>query len=274
MYFNYRRKGIASVPSLKFRGEKGVGGQQLLIDVAVTMQPDTTLTPPKILAMGGHLSIGGWVVAPLHQAFMWWPCFPEYAQTNELSLRAFLTHQQVRRIDERRSAEGGFVFDVNLVARIDGVQGLNHANLPVQGQVTGSDWTRILKEMQFEDRATFEVPIEGGRVGPPLDKAAAAMRDALNRLQTREWDDALTKCREVLTELQQFLGAPAPAWADWGDKEKREGWGLPDCVAAAQAAVRHMTHAGPHAAIGAPNEREVRLIVRMTGAFLAYHASR
>ena len=120
--------------------------------------------------------------------------------------------------------------------------------------------------MKFEDRATFEVPIDGWRVGPPLDKAAAHMRAALDKLQLRQWDDALTKCREVLTELQQFLPAPPPGWGDWADKTKREGWNLIERVAAAQAAVRHLTHAGPHAAIGAPDEREVRLVVTMTGA--------
>lgn len=274
VYFNYRQKGIASVAFIKFRGEGGVGGQQLLVDAGITMQPDSTPSPPKIFSVGGQLSVGGAPVAPLQGAFVFWPCFPDYSQKNDVSLRAFLSHQQVRAVDERRSADGGFVLDVQLVAGILGLDGLSHAPLTVQEKVTGSDWSRILKEMKFEDRATFEVPIEGGLVGPPLDKAAAYMREALNRLEMRQWDDALTKCREVLTELQQFLAAPAPAWADWADKAKREGWGLLERVGAAQAAVRHMTHAGPHGAIGSPNEREVRLVVAVTGAFLRYHASR
>jgi hypothetical protein len=100
------------------------------------------------------------------------------------------------------------------------------------------------------------------------------MREALNKVELRRWDDALTKYREVLTDLQQFPAAQPPTWADWADKAKREGWGLPERVSAAQAVVRHMTHAGPHAAIGAANEREVRLMVAVTGAFLRYHASR
>ena len=51
------------------------------------------------------------------------------------------------------------------------------------------------------------------------------------------------------------------------------GWNLLERIAAAHAAVRHATHAGPHASIGAPSEREVRLVVTMTGALLKYHAS-
>ena len=274
MYFNYRMTGIASIASLKFRGETGVGGQQLLVDAAITMQPDGTPTPPKIFAIGGHLSLGGSLVAPLQLGYVFWPCFPGYSQKNDVSLRAFFAPQQVRAIDEGRSADGGFVFDVTLVVQIDGIHGLLHASLTHPEKVTGSDWTRILKEMRFEDRATFEVPIEGGRVGPPLDQAAAHMRAALDKLQLRQWDDALTKCREVLTELQQFLPAPPPGWGDWADKTKREGWNLLERIAAAHIAVRHATHAGPHASIGAPSEREVRLVVTMTGALLKYHASR
>lgn len=273
MYFNYRQKGIASITSVKFRGEAGVGGQQLLVDASLTMQPDGTPTFPKILSVGGNLSISGSPVALLQSASGWWRCFPDYSQTNDVHMRAFLSHPRIRAIDERRSADGSFVFDLHLVAEIDGFDGLMYAPLLIQEKVTGSDWSRILKEMKFEDRATFEIPIEGARVGPPLDRAAAYMREALDRLQLRQWDDALTKCREVLTELQQFQAAPSPTWADWADKARREGWSVLERVAAAQAAVRHMTHAGPHAKIGAPNEREVRLVVAMTGAFLRYHAS-
>jgi hypothetical protein len=186
MYFNYRQKGIASVASIKFRGETGVGGQLLLVDAGITMQPDGTQAPPKIFSLGGQLSIGGAPVAPLQPAFVFWPCFADYSQKNDVSLRAFLGPQQVRALDERRSADGGLVFDVHLIAGIAGFDGLMHASVTVQEKVTGSDWSRILKEMKFEDRATFEVPVEGGRVGPPLDKAAAFMREALNRLELRQ----------------------------------------------------------------------------------------
>lgn len=98
MYFNYRMTGIASIASLKFRGETGVGGQRLLVDAAITRQPDGTPTPPKIFAIGGHLSLAGSHVAPLQLAYGFWPCFPGYSQTNNVSLRAFLTPQQVRAV--------------------------------------------------------------------------------------------------------------------------------------------------------------------------------
>ena len=128
--------------------------------------------------------------------------------------------------------------------------------------------------MQFEDRATFDIPIEGGRVGPPLDAAAAHMRAALDRVQLRQWDDALTKCREVLTELQRFQPTPSPAWADWADQSKRQAWGLVERIMAMQASVRHITHAGAHASIGTANEAEVRLTVTLTAALLNYYASK
>src|SRR4051812_14189738 len=110
------------------------------------MQPDSTPSPPRIFSVSGQLSIGGAPVAPLQRAFVFWPCFADYSQKNDVSLRAFLSHQQVRAVDERRSADGGFVFDVQLIAGILGLDGLSHAPLTVQEKVTGSDWSRILKE--------------------------------------------------------------------------------------------------------------------------------
>lgn len=274
MYFVYGSKGIASVASAKFQGAPGVGMSQLVVEVAVATQPNDTPTPPRIVAIQGLLSIGTLVIALLQTELVDWRCFPNYSQTNQGKLRAFLAPAQVRALDEARLADGGLALDIVLVVLINGSDGLRGAQQAVQEKVTGSDWARILKEMKFEDRATFEVPIEGGRVGPPLDKAALHMRAALDKVQLRQWDDALTKCREVLTELRQFEPVPAPAVADWADKSKREAWGLLERVMAAQAAVRHMTHAGPHAAVGAVNEHEVRLVVAMTGALLRYYASR
>lgn len=279
--FTYRRFGFATVASTRLRGEPGIGTRVLVLELTVTMQPASATRPdashasPIIAAMHGELRIGKALLAPLGLAFLWLPCV-DYAQDNKVTLRALLSREQVRAVELLRSADGGFTIEAALVAQTEGYDGLlptTHSP-PVYLTVTGSDWTRLLKEMQFEDRATFEVPIEGGRVGPPLDKAAAFMRDGLDRLQLRQWDDALTKCREVLTELQQFLPSQPPPWADWQDQAKRNAWGFPDRIAAAHSAVRHATHAGPHASIGIASEHEVRLIVTMTAALLRYFASR
>jgi hypothetical protein len=111
-------------------------------------------------------------------------------------------------------------------------------------------------------------------VGPPLDKAAALVKAALDRMEHRQWADALTQCREALDELQRVQQVTPPAWSDWADKTKREARGIVERLVAAQTAVRHMTHAGPHAAIGNADEHAVRLAATMTGALLRYYASR
>jgi hypothetical protein len=231
MYFNYRQRGIASVTSVKVRGEPGIGSPVLSLAIAVMMQPaiaarpDNGKPPPVIAAMHGRLSIANVLLAPLEVEFLEWHCV-DHAQQNNVVLRAFLSPGHVRAIDALRSADGGFDLEIALVAQIRGNEGLlpvPYSSTPLRERVTASDWTRILTEMRFEDRATFEVPIEGGRVGPPLDKAAGHMRAALDRLQQRQWDDALTKCREVLTELQPFLLVPPPAWPDWADPAERTG---------------------------------------------------
>lgn len=60
----------------------------------------------------------------------------------------------------------------------------------------------------------------------------------------------------------------------WPDRGKREAWGLLDRLVAAQAAIRHMTHAGPHSKIGNVDEHAVRLAVTMTAALLRCYATR
>lgn len=282
MYFTYRTRGIASVTSTKLRGEPAAAGYLLAVELGVLMQPASAARPdpskpaPTIVALHGQLSIRKLVLAPLGVEFVEWRCVDPHAQSNTIALRAYLTPQQVRAVDLSRAPDGDFEIEIALTAQMVGHDGLLPVPYmqPIPVNVTSSDWSRILKEMRFEDRATFEVPIEGGRVGPPLDKAAAHMRAALDRLQQRQWDDALTKSREVLTELQTFLPVQPPASADWSDKAKREAWTLFERVAAAHAAVRHATHAGAHASIGAASEHEVRLVVTMTGALLRYCASR
>jgi hypothetical protein len=281
MYFNYLQRGVASVTSLEPQGQPGIGGSVLALHVVVTTQPFSPVRAgqseggPVIKAILGRITIGSALLAPLETEFVEWHCVA-YAQQNGATLRAYLSAQQVRAMDRLRSSDGGYELDVGLVALVQGHAGLLRApcDSPLRKRITESDWRRILTEMHFEDRATFDIPVEGGRVGPPFDTAAAHMRAALDKLRLREWENALTKSREVLTELRQFMPLQAPTWADWSDKERREAWGLLERIAVMHAAVRHVTHAGAHASIGAPGEHEVRLVVRMTGALLDYCASR
>jgi hypothetical protein len=79
---------------------------------------------------------------------------------------------------------------------------------------------------------------------------------------------AFTKCREVLDELEKYQATPTPQWPDWATQ--RRNWGVAERLVATQAALRHMTHAGPHAAIGNSDEHAVRLAVTMTAALLRY----
>ena len=172
VYFNYRQKGIASIASIKFRGEAGVGGQQLLVDVGITMQPDSTPSPPRIFSVGGQLSIGGTPVAPLQPAFVFWHCFADYSQKNDISLRAFLSHQQVRAVDERRSADGGFVFDVQLISGILGLDGLSHAPL------TGASASRTAAFAPPRPLTSPAGDAAGGRVSSSRDAAPSIGRPA------------------------------------------------------------------------------------------------
>ena len=80
------------------------------------------------------------------------------------------------------------------------------------------------------------------------------------------------KCREVLDELGKHQSVLA--WPQAPDWSKATTWGVPERSVAMQWAVRHLTHAGAHAKIGQADEHDVRMAVRLTGAILAYYASR
>lgn len=274
-YFEYSGTVIAEFTTIKLFGRQGLDTPHIEIDLAVTMRPSKAEPGPRVIAISSELRFENILLATSPTEFINWRCFANYSQTNNARLRFLLTPGQIRRLDELRSNNGGLQLQLAPSALIDGSYGIQPGTFrtSISHQVTASDWNRLLQEMKFEDRATFEVPINGGRVGPPLDKAAEFMREALNQVEVRHWADALIKCRDVLDELQEYQPTATPAWNDWANPTARVAWNVPERLSAMQAALRHVTHAGAHAAIGAANEYEVRLVVRMTGALLSYYAS-
>ncbi len=268
--FDYGNAGIASITDVRLSGAPGLGVSLLRVEVDVMMQPETPPEPPaRIIQIGGRLQ----KIAALASQYVDWRCV-KHAQAQQVLLLAYLLPSQVRAIDEGRDAKGNFDVAVMFEALVERTGLLvRPSTAPYSVRVTNSDWLRVLTEMQFEDRVTFEVPVGRGRVGPPLDKAAEHMRAALDQVQHRHWDDAFTKCRETLDELQNFQPVPTPPWAEWSEDSKRRAWDISQRVVAAQAAIRHLMHAGPHSKIGNADAHAVRLAVAMTGALLRYYAS-
>ena len=255
--FMYESRGIASVTSVRLSGRPGQGVSVLIVDIDAMTQVSNQQPPPRIVTLGGRLIS----VAPLAPQHIYWEC-GGHGQKQHVALEAYLSNAQVRALDEARDAKGDVDLNLSLEAHVDGRAGLTPSSPNWALKVTNSEWSRLLSEMKFEERATFEVPVSGGRVGPPLDKAAAHMKAALDRVQNRQWSDALIKCREVLDELQHHQTAQTPPWADWADRAKREAWGIDERLLATQAAIRHLTHAGAHAATGNADEHAVRLTWR------------
>jgi hypothetical protein len=212
--FMCENRGIASVTSVALRGRPGKGVSVLIVQVDAFTQPLTVVPtapniPPRIVAIGGRVV----AVAPLAPQHVFWQCV-EHAQTQSVQLETFLSNAQVRALDEARGGKGDLELKVSLEAQVWARNGMTGTSIDLPVNVTASDWSRLLSEWEFEDRATFEVPVEGGRVGPPLDKAAAFVKAALDRVEHRQWADALTQCREALDELQKVQPGPAPAWGD------------------------------------------------------------
>jgi hypothetical protein len=276
----YRGTTIALINAVHFSGGPGVGAYQLIVKPTISMQQKPTQSL-AILALGGVLRLGRAahapdtlpVIAPLHGQFLEWRCLADQSVPLSVDLAATLSAAQVRALDLARSAEGDLDVAVQLQGQVTGPDGPLPTAWVCAAHITASDWKRVLREMQFEDRATFEVPVDGDRIGPPYDKAAKHMRDALDQVQKRDWKDALTACREVLDELGKHQSV-LPTWPQTPDWSKATSWDVPERSVAMQWAVRHLTHAGAHAKIGNADEHEVRMAVAMTGAVLRYYASR
>ena len=270
-HLEYENHDIATVTGLKLSGKDGLGVSVLVVQVDAILQPLQAVPsppPPRIIALGGQI-IGLGVLAAQN---LQWEC-ASYAQRRLASLEVFLSGAQVRALEEARDGKGELTLTLSLEAMVSGRSGIHPSMLNMPVRITGSDWSRLLAEMKFEDRATFEVPVGGARVGPPLDRAAAFVKSALDRVQHRQWADALVQCREALDELEKHEPAKVPAWRDWADGTKREAWDMRERLVAARASVRHMTHTGPHCVIGNADEHAVRLAVTMTAALLRYHAT-
>jgi hypothetical protein len=263
--------GMASISSMKLSGAPAVGGYLLNVTASITMEPAAReRRAPRLLSFTGHLDLctaGGWriFVAALDVTFVDLEAPPDQAPTRDVVLRSRLTPAQVRALDEQRTGDGGFDLQITLACQVTGHAGAKATKVAVPHHVTSSDWTRALAEMQFEDRVTFEMPVGGGRVGPPFDRAAEQMRAAIAKLQLRQWDDVLVKCREVFFELEARFPRPSDA--------RRKDWTLSERISAVAAEVRHLTHAGAHAEIGTPTEDHAHLAVTMTALLLRYVAS-
>jgi hypothetical protein len=226
-----------------------------------------------MVSVSGRIFCSSAELAPLPSRLVAWQCV-DGSQRHVVELDAFLSSVQVRALDERRDGKGDFELQIELAVQVDGGLGTAPATTVLVKKVTSSDWSRVLSEMKFEDRATFEVPLSGGRVGPPLDKAAAFLGVALDKIQQRQWADALTKCREMLEEVEKLGPERKPEWAEWADANQRKSWGTGERLMATQKAVRHLTHVGPHSEIGAADENTVRCAVGFCALLLRYHAAR
>jgi hypothetical protein len=274
----YINAGVATVTNVRLSGQLGLGVSVLLVQVEAMTQTSHSFPShpaPRIVKVGGRLFVSGHntAIAPLVSRDVLWLCV-DHAAEQSVTLEAFLTNPQVRAIDEARDSKGDLHVTLSLDIQADGSEGVRPGGATYPVIITSSEWSRLLSEMHFEDRATFEVPIAGGRVGPPLDKAATFVRAAIDRLHHRQWSDALTQCRQALEALIEALSLTKTRASDWSDRVKREDWSLNERLMATLESVRHMSQAGPHPVIGIADEQTVRFVVTTTAALLRLYASR
>ena len=207
----------------------------------------------------------------------------------ELSLHIPIRHDQLRHLDEARDGAGGLLLTLQIDAVTRGPTGTNAFAGQTSLEFTASDWRRILREMKWEERASFDVAILGGPMTKhPFDEASRHYRDALDALDAHSWSHALTQCRKTLSALRLFFKSKpfkSPDRKDWTEKQTHattgaklsktlaEAWPLDTRIAFIRDVVYHATHAGPHSdEIGDPSPSQARLIVAMTGLLLDHYA--
>ncbi len=209
----------------------------------------------------------------------------------ELTLQALVRHDQLRHLDEVRDQDGGLQLMLDIRAVTRGPTGNSAFAWQAPLDLTASDWRRILKEMKWQDRVSFDAIIEGGPMSKkPFDEASKYYREALDAVESRSWTHALTQCRKTISALKRFFKTKpfkSPERKDWTEKQTNpatsaklnktiaEDWSLDTRIAFIRDAVQHATHAGPHSdEIGEPSPDHARLVVAVTGLLLDHYARR
>lgn len=197
------------------------------------------------------------------------------SENMRITFQGDLEMPQVRLLDETRELDGTRPLSVICRFLLDGKTGSEVHDASFHLRVTAEEWRRVICEMKFEERATFDVPIAGGQVGPPFDTAANHLRTALEQRDKREAKNALGECRDVLQALEKIGGVPpAPIRGEWGEKLKREAWSLDTRIAFLRDAAEHVTHASHHAGIGAASLKEAHLITAVTALLLRFYSEK
>lgn len=269
-------------------GAPAVGQSRLSFQIELTMlsRPKQDPDAIRLCWVGGslHDAKDGAHIADFRPAHGPWDS-PEAEQKNpnHIQLEAHLRQDQLRELEQRRTPPPSAMrLQLQLHALVQTparVLAVVRPNNFLEIDINASDWLRLLTEMRWEDRATFEVPVKGGRLDqPPFDKAASFLRDAIVRRDEHKWPDAVGQCREVFDHMSKVNSSKAPTRREWSEKDPTtsrplsEQWSVSQRIEFIRAAVDHATNVGHHRVVGDPSPKEARLLVAMTALFLKLDA--
>lgn len=254
-------------------GERGAGCVPLVL--AVELRELSSFAIPPIIQLRATIRVERDVVAGSDEAtFDLRAAAASHGRNAQF--RFLLTHDQMNALDRARGdsarLELGFEFDGMILASNVAIRVAAAANYAIPASV----WGEILRDAGYEERLTIEIPLKGGRIealGPEAARAGAALANAAAKLRERGWAEALRFCRDAFDALEPLRDS-SPPLADWGNATTRTGWSPRQRFAAAEAAIRHTTHAGAHGAIGTPAEDEARAAVAYTAIMLRRYVER
>ncbi len=275
MDIRYFDRNIARVDNVRITGRPGVGAHVLEVGFTLNVHalPKATAAP-TIIGYSGKLSVKSQQVAQLARRPTYVSVSESGSYSRDLATTALVSPSQLRALEMLREGPEG-VLKVHVTLNFEIFCPAEHRDSSTSTtiELSSSDWRKLLAAARFEDRATIEIPVLGGRVRPPYDKAAEHMREALKQLEMRQWWPAVVACRKVLEELKRHAGSQPPSWKEWSDKDTREGWGTAERLLVARQAVHHLGHQSAHATDDVPvQEHEARLMVALTGSYLRYYA--
>jgi hypothetical protein len=259
----------------RVEARRGLGDHAVLTAI-VRLQnnaPNSANLPRVVHFAGEYRTRNGEHVAEMRPTFLRW--HGNRTQGDTMYLYAPVSFSTLSALNSARRTGGEDVhIDLSLAIDLDGPQGWEQQSFVIQHRIAASDWTSLLAGARHTTFAIVELPLDGEPVPAGLRPAMERYQAAKVHLQSCQWDDAISECREVLDALGTAIGAtePAPPLAAYGTNQQRN-WTFEERCAAIRAIVRHSTHTAHHGQTTFSAD-EARYVVDMTGVILKFYCDR
>lgn len=280
-YVDHANRRLAEIKYEGAFGRGAVDGGALFFRCSLRLSGRPSAEQASLVGVGGHVDVddrqGGGRLGTLYcYGAGVRPSTESDHDAGDIELCATLSSVQLRALERAPALhpDARIRFKIWLEVLSVGQLGLLATRIGLDADLSPSDWTRVLREMRWQETATFEAVVGGAALPAPLAPVAEHLRRALDLQSGMNWTNALGECRLAFDALAEISGIPPPPdWADFANRTSREAWNSAERIGALRLAARHLSHGGHHGA-EAIGPAEARLQTAVTAALVEYYRAR